>query len=380
MKISTNPDEYLINSPIYFTDIQGNRNPKSKSNFYLRGLRIQNNSEDQIQIEKIEFILKCGNKELIRKNFKHESLNQHFQDFKEIGDESYQNPHVNLIHLGQEEFWDFEKVRADNCLSSHEEVGFLSEMFEEYSQSIVDELEIQIHYSCDLKPMIQSKSIPIKNIKSKNEYILPLKGAWLAYGTYDNRFGHRSAYSQEYAIDFVQLDPQLKLDYLKPKINREFSFYKSEIYAAADGIVVDCVGNMPENTHSNQIMILNPEKQKELIKKFGFFHAISGNFVIIEHVNHEYSFYAHMVPGSLRVQIGDKISQGNVIGLLGNSGNSEMPHLHFHIMDQAHIFKGRGIPCRFSNILDETLSPIELIQRDFRTVHSIKDELYKSVE
>ena len=46
-----------------------------------------------------------------------------------------------------------------------------------------------------------------------------------------------------------------------------------------------------------------------------------------------YANYAHLQPGSLRVKVGDKVKRGQVLGLLGNSGNSTEPHLHFSIGD-----------------------------------------------
>ncbi|MGH6866310.1 MAG: M23 family metallopeptidase [Methyloceanibacter sp.] len=35
-----------------------------------------------------------------------------------------------------------------------------------------------------------------------------------------------------------------------------------------------------------------------------------------------------MQPGSLKVKVGDKVTTGQLIGLLGNSGNTDAPHLH----------------------------------------------------
>ena len=40
-----------------------------------------------------------------------------------------------------------------------------------------------------------------------------------------------------------------------------------------------------------------------------------------------------MQPGSLKVKVGDTVKTGQVLGLLGNSGNTDSPHLHFHVMD-----------------------------------------------
>lgn len=46
--------------------------------------------------------------------------------------------------------------------------------------------------------------------------------------------------------------------------------------------------------------------------------------------DNRHAFYGHLLPGSLRVKPGDRVRRGQVIGRLGNSGNSTGPHLHFH--------------------------------------------------
>ncbi|MCE5317538.1 MAG: M23 family metallopeptidase [Parachlamydia sp.] len=50
-------------------------------------------------------------------------------------------------------------------------------------------------------------------------------------------------------------------------------------------------------------------------------------FIDIGHVR--FAFYAHFQPESLKVKMGEKVERGQVIALLGNSGNSDAPHLHF---------------------------------------------------
>ena len=56
-----------------------------------------------------------------------------------------------------------------------------------------------------------------------------------------------------------------------------------------------------------------------------------GNYVIIEHSDGTYTLYAHMRPNSITVLAGDDVAQGQVIGMMGNSGNSTGQHLHFEI-------------------------------------------------
>jgi murein DD-endopeptidase MepM/ murein hydrolase activator NlpD len=54
-----------------------------------------------------------------------------------------------------------------------------------------------------------------------------------------------------------------------------------------------------------------------------------------------------MQPGSVRVKPGDRVRTGQVLGLLGNSGNTDAPHLHFHVMDGPSPLLANGLPYVF---------------------------------
>jgi murein DD-endopeptidase MepM/ murein hydrolase activator NlpD len=52
-----------------------------------------------------------------------------------------------------------------------------------------------------------------------------------------------------------------------------------------------------------------------------------------------------MVNGSVRVKVGDTVTEGQVIGLMGNTGNSDAPHLHFQVItDNPSVLGGEGYP------------------------------------
>jgi murein DD-endopeptidase MepM/ murein hydrolase activator NlpD len=51
-----------------------------------------------------------------------------------------------------------------------------------------------------------------------------------------------------------------------------------------------------------------------------------------------------MQPGSVRVKAGDHVQLGQVIGLVGDSGNSIVPHLHFQVMQAPRSLSGNGLP------------------------------------
>ena len=72
----------------------------------------------------------------------------------------------------------------------------------------------------------------------------------------------------------------------------------------------------------------------------------SGNSVIERIGRGVYATYAHMQTGSVRVKVGQRLRTGEVIGLLGNSGNTTAPHLHFGIVDRADFFSN-SLPLAF---------------------------------
>jgi murein DD-endopeptidase MepM/ murein hydrolase activator NlpD len=75
----------------------------------------------------------------------------------------------------------------------------------------------------------------------------------------------------------------------------------------------------------------------------------AGNHVVVDIGQGRFAFYAHMQPGSLKVKVGDQVTTGQVLGLLGNTGNTDTPHLHFHIMDGPSPLLANGLPYVFTS-------------------------------
>jgi murein DD-endopeptidase MepM/ murein hydrolase activator NlpD len=71
-----------------------------------------------------------------------------------------------------------------------------------------------------------------------------------------------------------------------------------------------------------------------------------GNRVVLEVAVDEFLFLCHLMPGSVTVTEGDRVSSGQVVGRVGNSGNSTEPHLHVHLQTTPGRF-GEGIPLYF---------------------------------
>lgn len=87
------------------------------------------------------------------------------------------------------------------------------------------------------------------------------------------------------------------------------------VVAHSDGDVVAVVSNINYNTSQSG-------------KK------IYGNYVKIRHDNGMYTLYAHMKYGSVTVKIGDRVSKGQVLGYMGNTGYAFGAHLHFEVRNE----------------------------------------------
>jgi hypothetical protein len=171
----------------------------------------------------------------------------------------------------------------------------------------------------------------------------PLRGGvWLTGNGPAAETGHRrgliavtgtATIAQRFAIDYVKVgddDQTFKGDRLK---NESYYAYGADAIAVADGIVVATKDSIPQNipgANSRAVPIT--------------LETVGGNHVIIDIGGGRYAFYAHLQPGSLRVKVGERVRRGQVVGLVGNSGNSTEPHLHFHISDGVSPLGSEGIP------------------------------------
>ncbi len=72
-----------------------------------------------------------------------------------------------------------------------------------------------------------------------------------------------------------------------------------------------------------------------------------GNHVGIEVAPGEFLFVGHLQPGTVTVGVGDRVAAGQLLGRLGNSGNSSEPHVHLHLQDTPRSWFGEGIPFHF---------------------------------
>jgi murein DD-endopeptidase MepM/ murein hydrolase activator NlpD len=72
-----------------------------------------------------------------------------------------------------------------------------------------------------------------------------------------------------------------------------------------------------------------------------------GNNVILRVAPGLFLLHGHMQPGSVRVRRGQRVKRGDVLGLIGSSGNSSTPHLHFQVDTTPTFFPTDSVPYVF---------------------------------
>ncbi|SFJ23992.1 M23 family metallopeptidase [Caulobacter sp. UNC279MFTsu5.1] len=175
------------------------------------------------------------------------------------------------------------------------------------------------------------------------------EGRWLAHEGPGNHLSHhwgslvaangRVTIPQRYAVDFFGLDQaghavRAALDKLTESTDADWAGFGAPVLAVADGVVRDARDGQPDNRP-----MTSPPAPAELTAR-----SLMGNFVVLEIAPRVFVSYAHLQPGSLTVKAGDRVKRGAVIGLLGQSGAANAPHLHFQVTDAATFEESEGLP------------------------------------
>jgi peptidase M23-like protein len=188
--------------------------------------------------------------------------------------------------------------------------------------------------------VLEGTTIPVE--RSAVAISPPVRGEWAAFNGPSNASGHRrlvlaldghTASGQRFAIDFLQVDSagNSRRPGTDASKNSNYYAYGTELLAVADGIVAATKDSIPENVPGGRAVKID-------------LTTVGGNFVGIDIGGGKYALYAHVQPGSLRVKVGDRVKRGQVIALLGNSGNSTEPHVHFQIADGPSFLAAEGLP------------------------------------
>jgi murein DD-endopeptidase MepM/ murein hydrolase activator NlpD len=119
------------------------------------------------------------------------------------------------------------------------------------------------------------------------------------------------------------------------KITSYYS-YRQHVVAAAAGTVVDTQDGLTNNPSLPHPPPIPPIGQTV------------GNHVTVRIGPGLYALYAHFDPGTVKVHVGERVTRGELLGLIGTSGNSTTPHLHFQIMTTPEFFPTDSVPYVFN--------------------------------
>ena len=139
--------------------------------------------------------------------------------------------------------------------------------------------------------------------------------------------------TQRFAIDYMRLDDDGRLVSGDPAAVESYEAYGAEVLAVADATVVAAL-----ETLDDQVPGSLPDPSTITLE------TVDGNHVVLDLGDGRYAFYAHLQKGSVTVAPGDHVRRGEVLGLLGNSGNTSAPHLHFHVMNGSSVLGSSGLP------------------------------------
>jgi len=154
--------------------------------------------------------------------------------------------------------------------------------------------------------------------KSDVPMSLPFRGEWtVVWGGAKKEVNHHvNVADQRRAADLLMVGSDGKTHKGEGTSNADYLVYGQEVLAVADGTVETVVDGTPENV---------PGKENQ--------YVIPGNYVVVRHEPSLFSVYMHLQPQKIRVKPGARVKRGAVLGLVGNSGHSSEPHLHFQLQD-----------------------------------------------
>lgn len=172
--------------------------------------------------------------------------------------------------------------------------------------------------------------------RNETKLILPFNGEWTVFWGGDTKElnYHVESEAQKNAFDIVITDQNGKTYKTDGQTNEDYYAFGKELIAPCNAEVVLVVDGIKDNKPGE----LNPI-------------YVPGNTVILKTVNGKYLFFAHFKQNSIVVKQGQKVKQGELLGLCGNSGNSSEAHLHFHIQNVEDMNKATGAKCYFDEII-----------------------------
>jgi hypothetical protein len=171
-------------------------------------------------------------------------------------------------------------------------------------------------------------------------------------------------FAQRFAIDWMRLDQAGRFVRGDPSDVHNYDSYGADVIAVADGTVVATLNNLDDQKPGTL-----PDPKTITVEN------VDGNHVVLDLGQGVFAFYAHMQKGSVRVTAGDRVKRGQVLGKLGNTGNSSAPHLHFQLMEGPSPLGSNGIPY----VLDSFAISGQVSEADFAAATGVEGDWSKGL-
>jgi murein DD-endopeptidase MepM/ murein hydrolase activator NlpD len=161
--------------------------------------------------------------------------------------------------------------------------------------------------------------------------------------------GSRFYKTETFAYDWLRIQDGRLFEGDGSRVEQRFG-YGADVIAAAEGTAVAVRDDMPEEVPGQPPVNVKTPRD------------YSGNHVVVQIQPNVWATYAHLKPGSITVSVGDRVTTGQLLGLLGNTGNSPLaPHLHFELSDGPDIATSSSLPFVFDRYtLAGTVNPEDL--------------------
>lgn len=149
--------------------------------------------------------------------------------------------------------------------------------------------------------------------------------------TYQLTYKGKTMVPERYCVDWNKIDADGNPYSGDMSKCENWYVYGQNVFAVSGGQVIAVKDGMPDQspvgTLSNDLNLFNGD----------------GNSVVI-YIPGGYVIYGHFKPGSIAVKVGQFIQKGTLIGKVGNSGNSQAPHLHFGLHTDFPYYISEGLP------------------------------------
>jgi murein DD-endopeptidase MepM/ murein hydrolase activator NlpD len=204
-------------------------------------------------------------------------------------------------------------------------------------------------------------SLPVRRYEGKIGYRMPVDGAWAMHSLPMLASHHRLNPSTEFAVDFFKTDGEGRNSVGDPLYASNALGYGAPVKAAAAGEVVFVIA---DEVQDRAALLPRPGEDRNAAgARIGAFNmqryakdfrrAAAGNIVTLRHMSNgvvEYTSYGHLKSGSVRVRAGERVAQGQVIGEVGDTGDSSAVHLHFQVNADVDAFTSKSLPAVFTDM------------------------------